>query len=61
MCDVNEKFAQGPYLEQHSSSVNEGLFWLAQFFVKANDSQTLLKFQMDILMCVILYTSSTLF
>jgi hypothetical protein len=40
MCDVNEKFLEGPYLKQHSSSVNEGLFWLDQFSVKANDSQT---------------------
>jgi hypothetical protein len=45
MCDVNEKFLEGPYLEQHSSSVNEGLLWLDQFSVRANDSQTLLKFQ----------------
>jgi hypothetical protein len=61
MCDVNEKFLEGPYLKQHSSSVNEGLFWLDQFSVRVNDSQTLVKFQMDILMCVRLYTSSTLF
>jgi hypothetical protein len=61
MCDVNEKFLEGPYLKQHSSSVNKGFFWLDQFSVKANDSQMLIKFQMDILMCVVLYTSSTLF